>query len=307
MSELHTAPELDLSTHVPRFLTYRAVVQRVRAIGPNFVRVTLGGRELQAYQTSGIAPKVKIFVPHDTKDEPEVPKFGPSGFAYADGVRTPVVRTYTVRAHRLAAGEIDIDFVVHQDGPAGRWAAGARAGDRVVITNASGSSFPDDLSTLLFVGDPSSLAAIMTVVETLDSATSFAVLLLAERATDIIPIEPPAAGHTRWIIASDTTDPSSELVDRILELVVGHDIDYVWVAGEANTLRHVRRALRDEAGYTKENSRVVGYWRRSSTADEYDRQTLDRMRSALLTCHDPNAQDLDELSIPDDTTTERVR
>ncbi|WP_430336011.1 siderophore-interacting protein [Rhodococcus sp. ACT016] len=285
---------------VPRFTTYRSVVQRVREIGPNYVRVTLGGPELRDYECSGLAPKVKVFIPTDPASESPVPALGPSGFEYPVGTPTAVARTYTVRAHRRNAGEVDIDFVVHAAGPGGRWAAGASEGDVITITNGSGSSLPQGVGTMLLVGDPSSLPAIMTIVESAGTAISFSILLLADSAADIVPLEPLAAGRSGWLLASGSPGPGAVLAQRVVDYVRAEDVDYVWVAGEAYTIRDVRRVLRDIAGFTKANSRVVGYWKKASTADEYDRQTLDRMRSAHLLDRDSNTHDLDELSVPDE-------
>lgn len=49
------------------------------------------------------------------------------------GPRSPRMRTYTPRRIDGEAGELDIDFVLHGDGPASQWAGRAEIGDKFVM------------------------------------------------------------------------------------------------------------------------------------------------------------------------------
>ncbi|MGC8383232.1 siderophore-interacting protein [Pseudomonas aeruginosa] len=62
--------------------------------------------------------------------------------------RRPPMRTYTIRALRREAGEVDIDFVLHgETGPASRWAAHARPGERLVMSAPDGEYSGDPGAT----------------------------------------------------------------------------------------------------------------------------------------------------------------
>src|SRR5690606_12664258 len=86
-----------------------------------------------------------------------------------DGER-PVMRNYTVRAHRPATAErgaeIDVDFVLHGSaaegtaGPASRWAETCEPGDRVLIID-EGLTFNPQRGTdrVVLVGDETALPA----------------------------------------------------------------------------------------------------------------------------------------------------
>jgi len=83
----------------PRFTVYRAAVAAVQELAPRFVRITLGGGGLADYECEGLAPKVKLFLPSGP-GSPAIPEVGMSGSVYPPGAPIPVVRTYTVSAHR---------------------------------------------------------------------------------------------------------------------------------------------------------------------------------------------------------------
>jgi len=90
----------------PRFTIYRAAVAAVQELAPRFVRITLGGGGLADYECEGLAPKVKLFLPSGP-GSPAIPEVGMSGSVYPPGAPIPVVRTYTVSAHRPQRAEVD--------------------------------------------------------------------------------------------------------------------------------------------------------------------------------------------------------
>src|SRR5262245_20113224 len=100
------------------------------------LRVTLGGDGLKGFASGGRDQRVKRFLPHPHQDAPRVPATaGDSWFAAwreMDPAERGIMRSYTVRRQR--PGLLDIDFALHADGgPATRWAAAARPGDRVAV------------------------------------------------------------------------------------------------------------------------------------------------------------------------------
>lgn len=282
-----------------RFTTYRAVVTRKREIGPHFVRVTFG--ELGDYDCQGIAPKVKIFLPDDADEaaaarELTIPTVGARGFEYADDAPKPIVRTYTIRAHRPELCEVDIDFVVHSDGPAGRWVTNTVPGDVVGLTNAGGNQpLPELAHSLVLLGDASALPAIMTILESLTADQEAIALLTADTADDEIPLESAADGRARWIRGSD----EDSMIEELRQALSAHQPDYVWVAGEAGALRGVRHLLRRDIGYSPMNSHIVGYWKRKADADEVADDVFARMHAAVADGRNLTPQELDELTVDD--------
>jgi len=283
----------------PRFTTHRAVVTRKREIGPHFVRVTFG--ELRDYDCVGIAPKVKIFLPDDADHsaaarELTIPTVGVHGFEYPDDAPKPIVRTYTIRAHRRELCEVDIDFVVHSDGPAGRWVTNAVPGDVVGLTNAAGNQpLPELARSLLLLGDVSALPAIMTILESLTTDQEAITLLITDSPENEIPLEAAADGRARWIHGSD----EETMIEELRQALSAHQPDYVWAAGEAGSLREVRHLLRLDIGYSPMNSHIVGYWKRKADADEVADDVFARMHAAIAEGRNLTPQELDELTVDD--------
>jgi NADPH-dependent ferric siderophore reductase len=82
-------------------------VLRVDKIAANMIRVTLGG-DLEDFTSLGFDDHVKLFFP--------------TGKVGADGEPEFESRDYTPRRHDPQAKTLEIEFVIHDAGPATRWA-----------------------------------------------------------------------------------------------------------------------------------------------------------------------------------------
>ena len=125
-------------------ITVREVeVLAVRDVTPGMRRVTLGGPRLaahtapngmpvHAFRSEGFDDEFKVFLTHPDLDEPLRPEQGEGRIVWP---RDPhlISRTYTVRRWDPQAQELDVDFVVHGDGPATTWAQEVEPGQRVPI------------------------------------------------------------------------------------------------------------------------------------------------------------------------------
>jgi len=172
----------------------------------------------------------------------------------------PHLRWYTVRHHRPARAEIDVDVVLHGDeGPASRFAAeadvGATAGFR-----SSGAAYapPADGTSQLLLGDETSMPALGSIVESLGPGTS-GVRAVVEtpdpswtyRIGGDLPVEWRPRGRR---------PPGSCLLDVVSERPA--PVDYAWVCGEAHAVRAIRRQLIAGWGLDRRRITFSGYWRR---------------------------------------------
>ena len=116
-----------MSTTAPRLLQ----VRRSTRITPRMVRVTLAGDELAGFGGDGPDRRIKMFFPVEGQDRPAVPRATSGGPLWPTGEPRPTIRTYTVRRFDPGAGELDVDFVLHEGhGPAAAWAREARPAAR---------------------------------------------------------------------------------------------------------------------------------------------------------------------------------
>ncbi len=163
MAQQATAPAARRSP--PRVVE----VLRVSDLSPHYRRITLGGPALADYPAGMAGAHLKLFLRRPGQAELALPSFGPNGPAWPPREQRPFVRTYTIRRHDAAAGELDLEFVLHGDnGPASAWAAAAKPGDQVGISGP-GRREEQVLSAdwRLLAGDLSALPAIAAYLEAL--------------------------------------------------------------------------------------------------------------------------------------------
>lgn len=199
----------------PQYRVFLTVVARTQRVGPSFVRLTLAGEQLQDFGASGDDQRIKFLLPqpgHRVEDIPAGPDW------YADwrstpDERRPFMRTYTVRAARPAAGELDIDVVLHglgngHAGPAAVWAAAARPGDPVALIGpdrpgrgrAWGSEWgpPPSARWLLLAGDETAVPAVGAILEGLPPGVPVTACLEVPDPGDRQSWHLPADVSVRW-------------------------------------------------------------------------------------------------------------
>ncbi len=143
----------------------RLDVLRVVDITPRMRRITLGGPELAGFVSLGSDDHIKLMFPQNAAEQAALqsPTFSIKG----DGPQ-PAMRDYTPRRFDLSLGELDIDFVLHGDGPASTWAEQAQVGQHLYIGGPRGSMIvPDIFDSYLLIGDETALPAIARRLEEL--------------------------------------------------------------------------------------------------------------------------------------------
>ncbi|WP_290057627.1 siderophore-interacting protein [Amycolatopsis solani] len=172
----------------------------------------------------------------------------------------PVMRSYTVRDR--GRDTIDVEFVLHPGavGPATEWARSAAPGQVL------GRYGPDEAyrrpvptaDTVLLAGDETALPAIATLLSEVDNALVF--VEVADAA------EEQALPNVRWV-HRDGAEHGAKLVESVREAVWPQGQVAAWLAGEASTVRALRRHLVGR-GIDKSAIEFTGYWRRKLTQDD---------------------------------------
>ena len=78
----------------------RVEVVSVSTIAPRLVSVLVTGDDLDGFADAAPTSHLKVFLPADGQDEPNLPEYTPDGVVYADDGPPPTVRTYTPRELR---------------------------------------------------------------------------------------------------------------------------------------------------------------------------------------------------------------
>jgi NADPH-dependent ferric siderophore reductase len=215
-------------------------VRRVESISPHFRSVTLGGDALAGFISASFDDHVKLMLD-------------------ADGAE-PVRRDYTPRRFDGAAGELTLEFALHGDGPAARWAAQAAPGQHVTIAGPRGSFvIAPDHDWHLLVGDATALPAVARRLEELPATTRATVILQVDGA-DRRALASAAALSLQWVASA------AELVDAVRALNLPPGEGYAWCAGEAAAMAMLRRVLVDEKGHDRHAIRAAAYWKHGAAA-----------------------------------------
>jgi len=272
-----------MTTQVERpALTYhRALVTAVRPITPRMVRVTFEAASFREVPPGAPDQYVKVFFPQPGQEEPRLPETGSdvmswyrTYLAMPDDVRPPM-RTYTVRSHRPAAAEIDVDFALHGDtGPASAWASRAAAGDRVAFLGPHGLyDVPGGTDWQLLVGDETALPAIGAIIERLKPGTRASAYIEVSEREERQTFETRGAVEVHWLLRG--ARPLGEaLLGAVRAASFPGGAPYAWVSGEAGVVKLVRRHLVREREVDKRRICFTGYWRLGMSEEAARREAV---------------------------------
>ncbi|MCJ1677214.1 siderophore-interacting protein [Streptomyces sp. APSN-46.1] len=279
-----TAP--DAAPAVAHFRFFELEVLRTRRLGHSFLRVTFGGESLADFRSGGYDQSLSLFLPPSHQEHTVLPStdedtwFG-AWRAMPDADR-PVMRSYTVREQRRTpegVDEVDIDFVLHGDGsPAASWAGRAVTGRRIMAIGpavAENKSVrfqpPAATDALLIYADETALPAAAAILDRLAAGTRVSAWFEVPHEDDRIALDTLADADITWIVREHSA--GKERADRVLDVLRATEppaaqAPYVWLAGEAGTIRAVRRHFVQERSIDRRAVRFTGYWRLGASEEE---------------------------------------
>lgn len=239
---------------------FRAEVVAVEDLTPSLRRITLGGPDLRRFVSTGVPDEyLRLLIPPPGETEPSLPAVedGVIDFSTVDLDR---LRTYTVRRHDAAAGEVVIDVVVHDGGVAAAWARGAAPGDRIGINSPTGLYDPPvGLAWQMLVADLTGVPALCRILEQTPAHVANRVVIEAPDPAHRLELPAHPRVETTWVYGGNGHGPSGlAAIVEGLPRPVG--TGYVWVAGESRALRGVRRHLRRQLALPASAYKSVGYW-----------------------------------------------
>ncbi len=231
----------------------------VQRLTDRFVSVLFTGA-LDGFQEVLPAQHVKLLIPESGERSVAVPENGPDGPIWPAGRPQPARRTYTPRRFDAAAGTLEVQFLLHGDGPASAWAERAAVGDRLGIAGPGGRPVPLDAGEARWIiaGDESAVPAIGTLLDALPATSVDAVYVEGSEAGvgDAISGGWP---QINWLPA-DEAAPGAAL-SNVLSDPAAVNGSRVWVACESLAVRSIRRALFDRDKVDASHLVTRGYWR----------------------------------------------
>jgi NADPH-dependent ferric siderophore reductase len=243
-------------------------VLRTDRLSPGMVRLTLGGPEIVGFESHAPDEHIRLVFPDPESGELRLPTR--NGLALDWPRPHPPSRVYTVRRHNRAAGEIDVDIVIHPGGLAAEWAARAAPGDRIHVAGPPGGVVvPHRYDRYLLAGDLTALPAIARWLEELPQTASGWTFIEVADATEEIELTRPRGVAVRWLHRGQDARSPLERAVTALRIPLAESL-YVWMAGEAGALAPLQRWVRDELGLRPADRSITGYWKRGVSDFEED-------------------------------------
>jgi NADPH-dependent ferric siderophore reductase len=213
-------------------------VARTEFLNPSLVAITLTDPSLRGFTSLSFDDHVK--------------------FMFNDAAGELQRRDYTPRRIDLEAGELVIEFALHEHGPASDWARSARAGDSAIVAGPKGSMIiPLGYDWHLLVGDATAFPAIARRLEELPAGA---------RAT-VVAAAPSEAERPTWASAVQLevhwVNHADELAAAVARLAKPEGSGFAWGAGESSAMRALRETLLQQ-GYAKDQMRISAYWKRGA-------------------------------------------
>jgi NADPH-dependent ferric siderophore reductase len=259
--------------------THLAVVDRAVQLTPRVRRITFAGDDLTDYRTVAPDDFLYLLLPPPGRTELTVGRdFDWISFYEMPEEERPAGSHYTVRHRRPEHGEIDIDFVLHDDpGPASGWAERARPGDPVALWGPRTTYRPPaDVDWFLLVADETGLPATAAILEHLAGRFDGPVRVVVEVADaaeeqplGTMPgqVERPGLDDLQvtWLhrgtAAAGTT---TALFDAVTALDLPAGAPYVWGGGESRSMTRIRKHVRRQLGFPRDRVSLTGYWRHAA-------------------------------------------
>lgn len=233
----------------------RIEVVRVEALSPRMVRIGFTGADLHNFEWRGPAGHLKLIVPAEGEHEAPMPT--------PDGPRSPLMRTYTPRRFDAAMQRLDIDFVLHDHGPAGRWAMRAQLGDRLLMMGpAPGYQIDAAAEWFWLIGDDTALPAFETILEELAAPVHVRVLIEVADLHEVRPLRSAAQVDVRWLPRGDDARQAGAALLAALRgtPALPEGPGRLYVGCEAKAMRSIRKLLIDDLRADRSTVVSRGYW-----------------------------------------------
>jgi NADPH-dependent ferric siderophore reductase len=234
----------------PRKPRYPATVTRVTKLTPRMVRVTFSSPELGEFGWNGPAAHIKLI-------------FG----NVVEGAARPPMRTYTPRRYDRGTRELDVDFVLHGEGPASSWASQASVGQTLTVAGPGRNYVVDaNAEWFVLVGDDSAIPAIATILEHLPPSARATVFLEVVDGAEEHRIHAGSNAAITWLHRGEDAAKAGTLLERTLrDFQFPAGSGRVYVACEAGAMRRIRKHLLTERGLSRDHIVSRGYWKLGET------------------------------------------
>jgi len=240
-------------------------VTGVATVG-RFRRLTLRGNDLGRFAEGGL--HVRLLLPAEGVVQ-RWPVTGDDGRPFWPDGNPPPARVYTLRRLDVAAGEVEIDMLLHaghHDAPGAAFAERARPGDVVGMTGPGGGDLPE-AADYLFFADETGLPAVVRMLAELPAGRRVRAFVEIEDEGDRQALPGFAAAEVTWLYRRD----GARLETAAASIGAG-DLPsgaVVWGGMEHAARRVIFRRAVDVWGLPRDRLRLASYWRRGQAGTDH--------------------------------------
>lgn len=246
------------------------VVKEKAFLTPHYIRITfkMSDAQVDIFQNMRSGSNNKIYIP--SEQATYCTDYDESIWNSSFFVAT---RTYTTRNIDLINKTIQIDFVAHGDnGPASKWAENAKSGDFLGIAMKESQKPLVPIAENYFIaGDATAIPVISAILETLPSSANVMLLLKVNSYRDTFVLHTKANLNVKWIYNSSPLN-GSRLAEECIALLAEEKQQYVFAAAEFETIKKIRKHLKEELQLERDCFHAVSYWKRGSSEEESNQE-----------------------------------
>jgi NADPH-dependent ferric siderophore reductase len=243
----------EIKTVMHQVKTRLLTIKRMELVTSRIKRITFTSDELSDFISLSPADHIKAFFPYPGEDKPVMP---------ADGDRKPIMRDYTPVRYDNAARELDLEFVLHGEGPGSQWAQNAKVGQTLTIGGPRGSRVvPYNFDWYLMIGDESAIPSFARRLKELPKDSLAVVLIETEDASHKIDLEHNGKVEIHWIYRNGRpTGQVEDLKLKISSLPIFNGDYFAWIALEKSCAMQIKDLLITIRGGREEWIKATGYW-----------------------------------------------
>lgn len=236
-------------------------VKKIAQISPKMKRITLTGEDLEGFVSASADDHVKVFFPAPGEDKPVVPTVGPEGPVIPQGA---IMRDYTPLRFDPVANELDLEFVLHDEGPGTTWAKNAQVGSVLGVGGPRGSMIvPYDFDWYLMVGDEVAIPSFMRRLRELPAGAKALVMIEVAGKDEERDVASKADVEIMWLHRNGRAPGTTTMLrDAVIKSKFPYGDYFAWVSGESQMVKEIKEILENIKGGNLSWIKATAYWKK---------------------------------------------
>jgi NADPH-dependent ferric siderophore reductase len=178
------------------------------------------------------------------------------------GDSPPVRRRYTIRHYDRDQRRLDLDFVLHGDGPGMRWAQAARPGDGIEVVGPRGKiTLVSDAAWHLFAGDATAVPGALAMMEALPADVPALAFLQVDGSEERQSADGDRRDLITWAYEPEARVEVPGLNAALAGAALPSGRGHAYLAGEVALVTALKATLVSR-GWATDDISAKAYWNR---------------------------------------------